>query len=170
MSVRQPYAAEFQFFFLTRSSFRDGRKHVLLSLFYKSNVLLLLWVYRTKISFELILSCFIIRKQSCCLESKSSVVVLHTPNYTYLRLTFNSQINSCGPSRIARGPDVARGPYNAQVCCTVYHHHLFPRKARCNYVKVAHWEILYYNAGLKAWTIYFKVERMHSWWKQIKDV
>ncbi len=30
-----------------------------------------------------LLSCFIIRKQSCCLENKSSAVVLHTPNYTY---------------------------------------------------------------------------------------
>ncbi len=43
MSVREPYA-EFWGFFVTRSRFRDGRKHVLffLLLFYKSNVLLLL--------------------------------------------------------------------------------------------------------------------------------
>ncbi len=90
MSVRQPYA-EFFFFFLTR--FRDARKHVLLSLFYKSNILLILWVYRNKI----ILSCFIIRKQSCCLENKSSAVVLHRPYHTYFLSTFNSQITSCGP-------------------------------------------------------------------------
>ncbi len=58
------------------------RKRVLLSLFYKSNVLLFLWFYRNKISFELILSCFIIRKQSCCLENESSAVVLSFLGWT----------------------------------------------------------------------------------------
>ncbi len=48
----------------------------------QSNVLLFLWFYRNKISFELILSCFIIRKQSCCLENESSAVVLSFLGWT----------------------------------------------------------------------------------------
>ncbi len=65
---------------------------------------------------ESVLSCFIIRKQSCCLENKSSAVVLRTPYYSYLRSTLIHKWPHAGRSRIARGPDVARGPYNAQVC------------------------------------------------------
>ncbi len=79
-----------------------------------------------KSAFELILSCFIIRKQSCCLENKSSAVVLRTPNYTYLRFILIHKLPHAGRSRIARGPDVARGPYNAQVWFRSYlsdHYH-----------------------------------------------
>ncbi len=68
---------------------------------YKSNILLFLWVYRNKISFEQILSCFIIRKQSRCLENKSSAVVLRIPNCDRL-LIHDSQITSCGPVKVSQ--------------------------------------------------------------------